>query len=68
MKGIKEETYAQIARKVSEIALDNLGSSYEWEELVQRMCDSEDAGLQVIGHKEHDVLEHAGIKYDKKRG
>lgn len=56
MTGTKEENYAHIARRVREIPLDKSSSSYEWEELVQKMCDSQDAGLQDIGHKEHDVL------------
>jgi hypothetical protein len=66
MIGTKEETYARIARKIREIPLDKPDSSYEWEELVQKMCDSEDAGLQEIGHKEHDVLELAGTKHGRK--
>lgn len=56
MTGIKEEIYAELARKVREIPLDKPGPSHEWEELVQMMCDSEDAELQDIGQKENEVL------------
>lgn len=68
MKGTKEEKYAQIARKVREIPFDKHGSTYEWEELVEKLCASEDAGLQKIGHKEHDVLEQTLTKHEEKQG
>mgnify|MGYP001285191836 CR=1 FL=1 len=68
MKETKEETYAQIARKISEIPIDKHGSSYEWEELVEKLCASEDAGLQEIGHKEHDELEQTHTKHEEKQG
>lgn len=68
MKEAREEKYAQIARRVREIPFDKQGTSYEWEELVEKMCASEDAGLQEIGHKEHDVLEQMHTKHEEKQG
>ncbi|HXE97607.1 MAG TPA: hypothetical protein VN642_14465 [Dongiaceae bacterium] len=46
------KAYEEIARKIREIPADEPVSSYEWEELVQKMCDSDDAGLHDIGIKE----------------
>jgi hypothetical protein len=44
--------YAEIGRKIREIPLEKPGASYEWEELVQKLCASDDAGLHDIGIKE----------------
>jgi hypothetical protein len=66
MNGTRKATYAEIARKIREIPLDEPVSSHEWDELVKKMCDSEDAGLQDIGRKAHDVLNKPSIKYDKR--
>jgi hypothetical protein len=44
--------YAEIGRKIRQIPLDGHYVSYEWEELVQRMCDSDDTKLHTIGIKE----------------
>jgi hypothetical protein len=67
MEGTKEATYAEIARRIREVPLDRQGSSYEWEELVQKMCASDDADLQNIGNKEHDVLEQINSKHKEKQ-
>ena len=56
MVSIKKEKYAEIARKMKAIAPEKCYSSHEWEELVQKMCTSDDVGLQDIGHKEHEFL------------
>ena len=49
--------YAEIGQKLREIPADKHISSYEWEELVQRLCASDDAGLRDIGAKElYDLL------------
>jgi hypothetical protein len=53
MKNIK---YEELARKIREIPLDMFGPSYEWEELVEKLCASDDAGLREIGVRELEVL------------
>ena len=68
MEGTKEATYAEIARRIREVPLDRQGSSYEWEELVQKMCASDDADLQNIGNKEHNALEQTETKLKEKQG
>jgi hypothetical protein len=50
--------YTEIGRRMRDIPLEHLGSSYEWEELVQRLCTSDDAGLHDIGLRERDELSH----------
>jgi hypothetical protein len=52
MPAINKSKYIEISRKISEMPLDKFGSTYQWEELVQKMCASKDAGLQQIGIKE----------------
>ncbi len=49
-------TYEEIARKMREIPLDKPCSTYKWEELVQKLCASEDAGLHDIGVRELELL------------
>lgn len=39
-----------------EIPVENPGSSYEWEELVEKLCASDDAGLREIGVRELEIL------------
>lgn len=51
MTGTREATYAEIARRIRAVQLDRQGSSHEWEELVQKMCDSDDTDLQNIREK-----------------
>jgi hypothetical protein len=50
--------YAEIGRKVREIPTEKPRPSYQWEELVQKMCVSDDAGLQEIGIKELGELKY----------
>jgi hypothetical protein len=44
--------YAEIGRKIRQIPLEKPELSYEWEELVKKLCASDDAGLHDIGIKE----------------
>lgn len=54
---MNKTTYAEIGQKLRAIPPDKHISSYEWEELVQRLCASDDAGLRDIGAKElYDLL------------
>lgn len=49
--------YAEIGRRMREIPPETHVSSYEWEELVQKLCASDDNGLRDIGVKElYDLL------------
>ena len=57
MTGIDKIKYAEIGRIMREIPPEEHTSSYEWEELVQKMCASNDAVLQKIGNKERDELD-----------
>jgi len=56
MMAMNNATYAEIGRKMREIPLEKPYSSYEWEELVQKLCASDDAGLQAIGERELQIL------------
>ena len=58
-------TYAEIGRKMREIPLETHISSYEWEELVQKLCSSDDDGLRDIGTKELYELLHKRPISDK---
>jgi hypothetical protein len=66
MECSKKTTYAEIARRIREVPLDKQGSSYEWEELVQKMCASDDTDLQDIGNRERDVLGKIDTKHKEK--
>ena len=48
--------YTEIGRKIRTIVPDKFSPAYEWEELVQRMCASQDANLRAIGSKEREEL------------
>jgi hypothetical protein len=49
--------YAEIGQRLREIPPETHISSYEWEELVQKLCASDDAGLRDIGVKElYDLI------------
>jgi hypothetical protein len=50
--------YADIGRRLREIPLEDHISSYEWEELVHKLCSSDDEGLRDIGAKELYELLH----------
>jgi len=52
----KNYKYAEIVRKMREIPLEKPGLSYEWEELVEKLCVSDDDELHNIGIKERDEL------------
>ena len=56
MACLKNTKYVEIARRMREIPLEQLGPSYEWEELVQKLCASDDAGLRDIGMRELEIL------------
>lgn len=57
MMELNKHRYAEIGRKMREIPLEKPVASYEWEELVQKLCNSDDAGLHDIGVKElYDLL------------
>lgn len=58
MMVINKTKYAEIGRRMRAIPLEKPGSSYEWEELVQKLCVSDDAGLHDIGIKELGELKH----------
>lgn len=49
-------TAGKAMRKTVETLLDPPGPSYEWEELVQKLCASDDAGLHEIGVRELELL------------
>lgn len=50
--------YAEIGRKLRQLPQESHISSYEWEELVQKLCSSDDDGLRNIGAKELYELLH----------
>jgi hypothetical protein len=56
MNEMNTSKYTEIGRKMREIPLEQPGSSYEWEELVQKLCASDDAGLHEIGVRELEIL------------
>lgn len=47
-----------IGRRLREIPPEKHVASYEWEELVQKLCASADDGLHIIGIKELNELKH----------
>jgi hypothetical protein len=56
MECTNRSMYKDIARKIREIPQERNCTSYEWEELVKKMCDSDDAGLRDIGARELEIL------------
>jgi hypothetical protein len=54
----KNVKYGEISRRISAMPLEKLGSTYQWEELVQRMCASADDELREIGIKEQEELKN----------
>jgi hypothetical protein len=56
MTDMDQTKYTEIGRKIREVPLEQPGSSYEWEELVQKLCASDDAGLHEIGVRELELL------------
>jgi hypothetical protein len=57
MIAINKTKYAEIGRQMRALPPEKSGSTYEWEELVNKMCASEDAGLHDVGVKERDELQ-----------
>lgn len=57
MIAIDKATYAEIGRQMRAFPPEKPGISYKWEELVNRMCASDDDGLHDVGIKEHDELQ-----------
>jgi hypothetical protein len=49
--------YAEIGRRMREIPLEQPGTSYEWEELVQKFYASDDEGMHNIGVRELKILQ-----------
>jgi len=62
---INKEKYAEIARKMRELPLEKHGSSYEWDELVEKLCASSDHGLNLIGIRELELLNRNRIVINK---
>ncbi len=58
MMSVNKTKYAEIGRKMRAVPLEKPCASYEWEELVQKLCDSDDAGLHDIGIRELNELKH----------
>ncbi|MBW4053838.1 MAG: hypothetical protein HIU83_00250 [Proteobacteria bacterium] len=50
--GMNKAKYAEIGRKIRNIPMEKPCMSYEWEELVEKLCASDDSGLHTIGIKE----------------
>ena len=53
---INKAKYAEIGRQVRAIPPEKARSTHEWEEVVHKMCDSDDNALHDIGVKELDEL------------
>ena len=66
MMGMNTTKYAELGRKMREIPPERPCSSYEWEELVQKLCASDDAGLHDIGIKELGELISKHLANNKK--
>jgi hypothetical protein len=65
MNVINRAKYADIARKMRELPLEKHGSSYEWDELVEKLCASSDLGLNCIGIRELEELNYKRIAINK---
>lgn len=52
----KNQHYADLAKKLREIPPEHPCSSYEWEELVRKLCLSTDDTLHNIGEVEMESL------------
>lgn len=61
MMVVNNAKYVEIGRKMRELPPEKSGSSYEWEELVQKLCASVDTELHDIGIKELDELKHESM-------
>ncbi|MHB8057393.1 MAG: hypothetical protein ACYDHC_05800 [Desulfuromonadaceae bacterium] len=58
MIAIDKAKYVEIGRQMRALPLEKPATTYKWEELVDRMCASDDAGLRDVGIKERDELQH----------
>jgi hypothetical protein len=56
MMVINKAAYAEIGRRMRMIPLEKPASSHEWEELVEKMCSSDDDSLHNRGIKELNEL------------
>lgn len=56
MMNTDKEKYAEISRKIREAPLEEPWPSYKWEELVSKLCASDDARLHDIGVRELEIL------------
>jgi len=50
--------YAEIGRQMRALPPEKPVTTYKWEELVNKMCASDDAELHDIGIKERNELQH----------
>lgn len=56
MMDLNKARYAELGRKMRGVPPEKPCSSYEWEELVEKLCASEDARLHDIGVRELEIL------------
>lgn len=56
MTNTNKITYEKIAQKIRELPMETPCPNYKWEELVQRLCDSEDESLRNIGVRELEAI------------
>ncbi|MDD2539809.1 MAG: hypothetical protein PHH28_02050 [Desulfuromonadaceae bacterium] len=64
--GMNKAKYAEIGRKLRNIPLEKPCMSYEWEELVEKLCASDDSGLHKIGIEELGKLKFKSTVNNKK--
>jgi hypothetical protein len=56
MMEINRSKYAEIGRRARALPPEKSTLDYKWEELVRKMCESNDERLRDIGKYELDVL------------
>ncbi len=56
---INKAKYAELAKHVRTLPQEKARSTHEWEEVVHKMCASEDTALHDIGVKELDELKRS---------
>lgn len=56
MASMNMTKYEEIGYRLRQLPPEKHMTSYEWEELVQRLCSSDDTGLHDIGIRERDEL------------
>ena len=52
MSALNMSKYHEISQKLRDVPIDTHVSSYEWEELVEKLYSSENEGLHEIGARE----------------